>query len=162
MTALFIVGIAGVALLVISVLLGDLLGFFDIGDGLISSASIGAALTFFGLPGYLTMLNGGPLWLALFIGAALAVAAMLMVQTITNRLAASSEQEPYELVGLTGITTEATSATSGEVKLTHPREINKRLALSTQPVPAGTPVVVTETLGSTVKVAPITTESITS
>jgi membrane protein implicated in regulation of membrane protease activity len=161
MTALFIVGIAGVALLVISVLLGDLLGFFDIGDGLISSASIGAALTFFGLPGYLTMINGGPLWLALFIGAVLAVAAVLMVQWITNRLAASSEQAPYELIGLTGITTETTTATSGEVQLSHPREINKRLAFSTEPVPAGTSVIVTGKLGSTVKVAPTTTESIT-
>ncbi|UTT71159.1 hypothetical protein NMQ03_08825 [Arthrobacter sp. DNA4] len=48
MTALFAVGAGGVAVLVVSVLLGALLGFFDNGDGLISSASIGAALTFFG------------------------------------------------------------------------------------------------------------------
>ncbi|MFC5099139.1 hypothetical protein [Amycolatopsis plumensis] len=69
----------------------------------------------------------------------LAAAAMLMIRTITRRLAASSEPATYDLIGLAGITTEATTATYGEVKLSHPREINKRLAFSTDPLPAGCP-----------------------
>jgi membrane protein implicated in regulation of membrane protease activity len=160
MTAFLIVGLVGAALLIASTLLGDLLGMFDIGDGLISGASVGAGLTFFGIPGYLVLGAGGPLWLALAAGVVLAAAAMLMIRTITRKLADSSQQEAYELVGLAGVTTEATTATYGEVKLSHPREINKRLAFSSETLPAGASVIVTETLGSKVKVASTTTEGL--
>jgi membrane protein implicated in regulation of membrane protease activity len=160
MTTFLIVGIIGAALLVVSTVVGDLLGSFDIGDGLISGASVGAGLTFFGIPGYLVLASGGPLWLALAAGIVLAAAAMFMIRAVTNRLAASSEPDTYELIGLVGITTEATTATYGEVKLSHPREINKRLAFSTEPLPAGVSVVVTETLGSKVKVIPTPTEGL--
>lgn len=160
MTTFLIVGLAGAALLVVSTLIGDLLGSIDVGDGLISGASVGAGLTFFGIPGYLVLSSGGPLWLALAAGIVLAVASMLMIRTITSKLAASSEPDTYELIGLAGITTEATNATNGEVKLSHPREINKRLAFSTEPLPAGVSVVVTATLGSKVKVTPTTTEGL--
>jgi hypothetical protein len=146
MTAFLIVGLVGLALLAVSTLLGDLLAMFDIGDGLISGASVGAGLTFFGIPGYLTLSNGGPLWLA-FV---LAAAAMLMIAEMTKKLAKSSEQEEYSLIGLTGFTT----AAYGEVKLSHPREINKRLAFSSDLLPVGTSVVVTEFIDSKVKVAP--------
>jgi membrane protein implicated in regulation of membrane protease activity len=154
MTAFLIVGLVGLALLVVSTLLGDLLAMFDIGDGLISGASVGAGLTFFGIPGYLTLSNGGPLWLAFVLAVVLAVvlaaAAMLMIAEMTKKLAKSSEQEEYSLIGLTGFTT----AAYGEVKLSHPREINKRLAFSSDLLPVGTSVVVTEFIGSKVKVAP--------
>jgi membrane protein implicated in regulation of membrane protease activity len=160
MTTFLIVGLVGAALLVVSTLIGDLLGAFDIGDGLISGASVGAGLTFFGIPGYLVLGADGPLWLALAAGVVLAATSMLMIRTVTRRLAASSEPDTYELIGLAGITTEATNATYGEVKLSHPREINKRLAFSTEPLPAGVSVVVTETLGSKVKVTPTTTEGL--
>lgn len=152
MTAFLIVGIVGAVLLVVSTLLGDLLGMFDIGDGLISGASVGAGLTFFGIPGYLVLSNGGPLWLAFVLAAVLAVAAMVMISVITRRLAESSQPDTYEVVGLPGITTETTTATYGEVKLSHPREINKRLAFSTETLPVGTSVIVTEAHGSRVKV----------
>lgn len=152
MTAFLIVGLVGVALLVASTLLGDLLGMFDIGDGLISGASLGAGLTFFGVPGYLVLSNNGPLWLAFVLAAVLAAASMLLISVVTRNLADSSQPDTYEVVGLTGITTEATTATHGEVKLSHPREINKRLAFSTETLPAGTSVIVTETHGSKVKV----------
>jgi membrane protein implicated in regulation of membrane protease activity len=150
MTAFLIVGLVGLALLVVSTLLGDLLAMFDIGDGLISGASVGAGLTFFGIPGYLTLSNGGPLWLAFVLAVVLAAAAMLMIAEMTKKLAKSSEQEEYSLIGLTGFTT----AAYGEVKLSHPREINKRLAFSSDLLPVGTSVVVTEFIGSKVKVAP--------
>lgn len=156
MTAFFIVGVVGVVILVLSVLLGDLLGIFDIGDGLISGASVGAGLTFFGVPGYLTLSNGGPLWLAFVLAAILAAVAMMVIQRMTRTLADSSEVEEYSLVGLSGITTESTSATHGEVKLSHPREINKRLAFSSDSIPVGTAVLVTEVHGSKVKITPST------
>jgi membrane protein implicated in regulation of membrane protease activity len=158
MTAFLIVGLVGAALLIVSTLLGDLLGMFDIGDGLISGASVGAGLTFFGIPGYLVLGADGPLWMALTAGVILAAAAMFMIRAITHKLAASSQPDTYELVGLAGVTTEATTATYGEVQLSHPLEINKRLAFSSEALPAGTSVIVTETLGSKVKVASTTTE----
>jgi membrane protein implicated in regulation of membrane protease activity len=160
MTTFLIVGLAGAALLVVSTLIGDLLGAFDIGDGLISGASVGAGLTFFGIPGYLVLSSGGPLWLAIGAGIVLAAAAMFMIRAVTHKLAGSSEPDTYELIGLAGITTEATTAMYGEVQLSHPREINKRLAFSSETLPAGTPVIVTETLGSKVKVASTTTEGL--
>lgn len=160
MTAFFIVGLIGAGLLVLSVTLGDILGMFDIGDGLISGASVGAGLTFFGIPGFLIIGAGGPLWAALAAGAALAAAAMLMIRTVTRSLARSSEPETYSLLGLTGVTTESTAGTHGEVKLSHSREINKRLAFSTESLAAGTSVTVTEIHGSRVKV--ISTEGPTS
>lgn len=157
MTAFFIVGVVGVVILVLSVLLGDLLAVFDIGDGLISGASVGAGLTFFGVPGYLTLMNGGPLWLAFVLAAGLAAVAMLVIQKMTLALAKSSAPEAeYTLIGLAGITTETTSATVGEVQLSHPREINKRLAFSSGPIAAGTSVIVTEVHGSKVKIVPST------
>lgn len=152
MTAFLIVGLVGAALLIVSTLLGDLLGMFDIGDGLISGASVGAGLTFFGIPGYLVLSNNGPLWLAFVAGVVLAAAAMYMIRAVTHKLAASSQPDTYEVIGLAGVTTEPTTATHGEVKLSHPREINKRLAFSTEALPAGTSVIVTEAHGSRVKV----------
>lgn len=160
MTTFLIVGLLGAALLVVSTVIGDFLGSFDIGDGLLSGASVGAGLTFFGIPGFLVLNSGGPLWLALAAGIALAAGSMVLIRAVTRRLAASSAQETYELIGLVGITTEATTATYGEVKLSHPREINKRLAFSTETLPAGTPVIVTGTLGSKVKVASTSTEGL--
>lgn len=152
MTAFLIVGIVGVVLLVLSTLLGDLLGMFDIGDGLISGASLGAGLTFFGIPGYLVLSNDGPLWLAFVLAAVLAVASMVAITTVTRKLSDSSQPDTYEVIGLPGMTTEKTSPFYGEVELSHPREINKRLAFSTETLPAGTSVIVTEVHGSRVKV----------
>ncbi|MBG0738932.1 hypothetical protein IV500_05780 [Paeniglutamicibacter antarcticus] len=58
---------------------------------------IGAALlvvlALFSIPGFLVLSLGGPLWLALATGVFLAVASMLLIRTITRRMAALSEPD---------------------------------------------------------------------
>ncbi|MCC3292832.1 NfeD family protein [Arthrobacter sp. zg-Y1110] len=152
MTPFLIVGGVGLALLLLSMLLGSIFDFLHILDGALSGTAVGSGLTLFGASGVLVLSNNGPAWLAYTLAAVLGAGAVAIVGTMTRKLQAASVQVPYEVVGLTGVTVSRITGAMGEVQLSHPREINKRMAFCEEIIPSGASVTVTEVHGSRVKV----------
>lgn len=152
MIPFIIVGSVGLLILLISMLLGDLFDFLDIFDGALSGTAVGSGLTVFGATGLIVTENGGPIWLAYAGSTVLCLAAILVLGRVTREMQAASVQESYDVVGLSGIAVSDISPEIGEVQLQHPREINKRLAISAEEIPAGTEVTVVSMTGSRVKV----------
>jgi membrane protein implicated in regulation of membrane protease activity len=147
-----IVGGVGLVVLLLSLVLGDIFDHFDVGDGALSGTALGVAAVVFGAAGALTITSGlDPVWsyLAAAIGAALAY---LLAVLVVRRLTASSDGVPVNAVGLTGVSTSPISPAGGEVSLDAPGEVERRLAYSDDPIPAGSRIRVIEHSGTRVKV----------
>ena len=86
-----IVGGLGLVLLVISLVIGDVLDHFEIGDGLISGTALGIGLTVFGAAGALTVSAGLELVWAYVLAALLAVVAYVASVVFVRSLARSSD-----------------------------------------------------------------------
>ena len=144
---------------------GHIADVFDVTDGLLSITAIGTGLTILGAAGITTTLAGLPPSGAIPVAVALGIAAWVGVARVIRALRKASKPVPHDPVGLTGVTTRATTSDIGEVTLDHHREVNKRLARTaagTPRIPAGTRIVVTDLDGETVIVAPDTTSDHTS
>lgn len=155
MTAFLIVGGLGLAILLLSMVLGPIFDFLDAFEGALSGTAVGSGLTLFGASGVLVLSNDGPAWLAYVLAAVLGMAAVFGVGRMTRTLEQSSIQASYEVVGLTGVAVSRITGAMGEVQLSHPREINKRLAFSSGYIESGALVTVTEIHGSRVKVTEV-------
>ncbi|HEX6953348.1 MAG TPA: hypothetical protein VF156_00595, partial [Agromyces sp.] len=70
-----IVGGLGLTLLVVSLVIGDVLDHFELGDGILSGTALAVALTVFGAAGAITASSGLDLVWAYVLGAILAVLA---------------------------------------------------------------------------------------
>jgi membrane protein implicated in regulation of membrane protease activity len=147
-----IVGGLGLVLLVISLVLGDILDHFDIGDGAISGTAIAVGLVVFGAAGALTATWGIDVVWAYVLAAVLAVVAYLLSATAVRSLTRSSDGVPASAVGLTGIAKSDVSLSGGEVSLDGPGEIERRLAWSDAPIAEGARIRVIEHAGTRVKV----------
>jgi membrane protein implicated in regulation of membrane protease activity len=147
-----IVGGVGLVLLVTSLVLGDVLDQFEIGDGMISGTALGVGLTVFGAAGALTVSAGLDLVWAYVLAAVLAVAAYLASVAFVRSLARSSDGVPSSAVGLTGVATASITASGGEVRLDGPGELERRLAWADAPIAEGARVTVVEHAGARVKV----------
>jgi len=152
LTPFLIIGGIGLAVLLISLLVGDIFDHFDIGDGAISGTALGIAAVVFGAAGVLTITSGLDLAWAYVVAAVLAVLAYLLALMIVRRLTKSSDGVPMSAVGLTGVSRSDISAAGGEVSLDGPHEIERRLAYSDTPIPEGVRVRVVEHSGTRVKV----------
>lgn len=141
------------AILLSSMLLGPLFDLFDVFDGALSGTAVGAGLTLFGASGVLVLGSSGPVWLAYTLAGALGAASLAAVGAMTSRLQKASVQIQHEVIGLTGVAASPITGAMGEVQLSHPREINKRMAFCEGVIAAGAPVTVVEVHGSRVKVA---------
>ncbi len=147
-----IVGGLGLVLLVISLVIGDVLDHFEIGDGLISGTALGVGLTVFGAAGALTVSAGLDLVWAYVLAAVLAIVAYVASVVFVRSLARSSDGVPTSAIGLTGVATSTISAAGGEVSLDGPGELERRLAYADAPIAEGSRVRVVEHAGSRVKV----------
>ncbi len=147
-----IVGGLGLVLLVISLVLGDILDHFDIGDGAISGTAIAVGLVVFGAAGALTVTWGIDVVWAYVLAAVLAVVAYLLSAMAVRSLTRSSDGVPASAVGLTGIAKSDVSLSGGEVSLDGPGEIERRLAWSDAPIAEGARIRVIEHAGTRVKV----------
>ncbi|GAA1996108.1 hypothetical protein GCM10009739_01330 [Microbacterium ulmi] len=147
-----IVGGVGLAILLISLVLGDIFDHFEIGEGAISGTALGIAAVVFGAAGVLTTQAGlEPVW-AYVLAAAFAIVAYLLALLVVKRLTKSSDGVPVNAVGLTGVSTSPISPAGGEVSLDGPGEIERRLAYSDEPIPEGRRIRVVEHSGTRVKV----------
>ncbi|MGW9185316.1 NfeD family protein [Agromyces sp. NPDC055661] len=147
-----IVGGLGLVLLVISLVLGDILNHFDIGDGAISGTAIAVGLVVFGAAGALTVTWGIDVVWAYVLAAVLAVVAYLLSAMAVRSLTRSSDGVPASALGLTGVAKSDVSSSGGEVSLDGPGEIERRLAWSDAPIAEGARIRVIEHAGTRVKV----------
>jgi membrane protein implicated in regulation of membrane protease activity len=147
-----IVGGLGLTLLVVSLVIGDVLDHFEIGDGMFSGTALAVALTVFGAAGAITASSGLDLVWAYVLGAVLAVLAYVAAALAVRSLARSSDGVPASAIGLTGVATATIGESGGEVRLDGPAELERRLAFADAPIPEGTRVRVVEHSGGRVKV----------
>lgn len=153
MFTFIIVGIVGMALLLISLAVGSL---FDIGDGDLSTTSLGAGGVVFGAIGSVITANNWPIAWAYVASALFAVLTVIGVQRLIRRLRESEDGQPRKLVGVTGTVVTTVSPTRpGEVSLDDPGELERRLAWADTEIAEGTRVVVVQKAGSRVKVRPV-------
>lgn len=151
MLAFAAIGGLGLLLLVISMTLGEV---FDLLDGVLSGTALGAGATLFGAGGVIVLLSDGPFWLAYTLGAVLGLLGIFAMWLLTRKMASISDEQPHEVLGLQGIATTDINRIIGKVQLSHPYEINQRLAVTEKTIDQGTPVTVVAVIGERVKVAP--------
>ncbi|MGW8567656.1 NfeD family protein [Isoptericola sp. NPDC055881] len=149
MLVFVLIGAAGMVLLLVSLLVGDLV---DLGDGALSGTSLGVGAVVFGAVGSIVVANDLAPWVAYVASAVVGLLAVVLAQALVHRLAASDDSVVVSLVGAHGTATTDVTATSGEVSLDVPTELERRLARSDEPIAAGSRVVVLEHSGSTVRV----------
>lgn len=149
MLTFLIIGTVGLALLVLSMLLGEL---FDLGDGLVSGTSLGVGGVVFGALGAIATTNDLPTWTTYVGSAVVAVAVMLFVRRVIRGLADSEDGTARDLVGLQGAVTSTITGAHGEVSLD--AELERRLAWADQVITEGTRVVVLEEAAGRVRVTP--------
>lgn len=152
LTPFLIVGGVGLAVLLISLILGDIFDHFEFGDGAISGTALGIAAVVFGASGVLTSLSGLDTIWAYVLAAVLAIAAYLLALFFVQRLTKSSDGVPQSTVGLSGVSRSPISPAGGEVSLDGPQEIERRLAYSDVAIPEGVRIRVVEHVGTRVKV----------
>lgn len=155
MLPFLIVGGVGLALLLISLILGDIFDHLEIGEGAISGTALGIAGVVFGASGVLTTQAGLDAIWAYGLAAVLAIAAYLVALLVVKRLNNSSDGVPVNAVGLAGVSTSPISPAGGEVSLDGPSEIERRLAYSDEPIPEGRRILVIEHVGTRVKVVAV-------
>lgn len=147
-----IVGGIGLTLLVVSLVIGDVLDHFELGDGMISGTALSVALTVFGAAGAITTSSGLDLIWAYVLAIGLAIAAYVVSALTVRSLAASSDGVPASAIGLSGVATSEIGAAGGEVSLDGPGELERRLAFADGSIPEGARVRVVAHAGSRVKV----------
>ena len=152
MVVFIVIGGVGLAVLLLSLVLGDLV---DLGDGDVSGTSLGAGAVTFGAIGTIVTVNGLPVVWAYVASAVFAVLVMLGVQRLVRRLRETEDGIAYTTVGISGVVTATVVPNgAGEVSLDDPRELERRLAWADTEIPAGARIVVVEQAGSRVKVIP--------
>lgn len=152
MTVFIILGAIGLAVLVLSLIFGDI---FDFDGGIVSLPAIAIGLVVFGASGALTHSLGLEIIWAYVISIVIGVFAMLLAGYMVKKLASSSDGVPRNVTGDTGTAMSDITGSSGEVALDDPNEIERRLAFADEMIPQGTRIRVVKHLGSRVKVEPL-------
>ena len=152
MLPFLIVGGVGLAVLLLSLIVGDIFDHFEIGDGAISGTALGIAAVVFGASGVLTYTSGLDTVWAYVLAAVLAILAYLVAVFFVRRLTKSSDGAPATAVGLSGVTRSTVSPAGGEVSLDGPQEVERRIAYADETIPEGTRIRVIEHSGTRVKV----------
>ncbi|MFC8920972.1 NfeD family protein [Cellulosimicrobium sp. NPDC057127] len=149
MLVFVVIGLAGLALLLLSLLVGEII---DVADGALSGTSLGVGGVVFGAVGAIVTVNDLPTWVAYAGSLGVAVVVVLLVQALVRRLRDSEDGGAASLVGVQGTATTDIDPSAGEVSLDAAHELERRLAWSEEPIPAGARVVVLEQSGSRVRV----------
>ena len=149
MIIFLVVGLVGLAVLALSLTVGDML---DVGDGLLSGTSLGVGAVVFGAVGAIVEANGADTWVAYVASAVVGLAAIGLAQLVISRLNASESGVAGSLVGVEGTATTHITTSSGEVSLDDVHELERRLAWADDHIPEGSRVVVLEHAGSRVRV----------
>jgi hypothetical protein len=156
--AFLIVGGAGLAVILMSLILGEVVeGLFDAieldAGGIISGPALGAFLAAFGFGGALTLrATGGGVAAGVLGGAAAGVVVGGLAGLITRSVMRMPTDRTFrsdDLIGVVGtVITRIPQDGLGEITLTHVGHLTKLNARSSQSVQAGRQVVVTAVLSS--------------
>lgn len=159
MTGFIVIGVVGLAIVLASLLLGDILeGLFDafdadFGHGVFSAPVIGSFLAAFGFGAALVMTAtgigaaGGAL-AGLASGGVIGALALLMTRSLMH-MPTDPTMRSADLVGSTGVVITPIPAEGlGEVSLTYAGQITKLSARASAPISSGTTVVVTQVASS--------------
>lgn len=149
MLSFIIVGAAGLVILVLSMIVGEILDLFD---GILSGTALGVALSLFGASGMITLSMGAPIWVAYVVAAALGFIGILISALLTKFLKGNESEKSYEVVGLAGIAISDITPEIGEVQLDHPEELDRRLAYASSTIPSGTTINVVAVHGPKLRV----------
>jgi len=152
LTPFIIIGSIGLLVLVISLVVGDVFDHFEIGEGALSGTALGIAAVVFGASGVFTASSDLDAVWTYVIAAGLALLAYLVAVLFIRKLAASSDGEPVDTVGMVGVTRSPISPAGGEVSLDGPHEIERRLAYADESIPEGVRIRVVAHSGTRVKV----------
>ncbi|GAA1728501.1 NfeD family protein [Aeromicrobium alkaliterrae] len=164
MITFFVIGGIGIAILLLSIVIGDLfdgaLSFLDVGGDLFSSAALGGFLGAFGFAGAIALDATDDLTASVGIGLVSGVVVGLGAGWASSRLQQGGDESTVRTSTLTGRTATVLNAIPaegyGEVTIQVAGHITKLNARSAAPVAAGTPVTITAVLSATsVQVAPL-------
>lgn len=146
------IGVAGLVVLLVSMLFGELL---DLLDGALSGTGLGAGLTLFGASGVLALANGWPAAASYLIAAVAGVVTLAGVQLLVRRFVRSEDGVPSDPAGMTGVARMTVTRAGGEVSLDGPYEVEARLATSDVDIPSGASIRVVAANGPRVRVEPL-------
>lgn len=155
MTVFLIIGGVGLALLVVSLLLGDLFdGVFEgFGGDLFSGAALAAFIGAFGFAGALSLTLYDNMVVAIVVGLVVGLAVGAGAGFLTLKLKEGGDEANVKtatLVGYQGTAITAIPADGyGEVSIVASGHITKLNARSTEPVKAGTAIEITAILSAT-------------
>ncbi|MFC8190198.1 hypothetical protein ACFUMH_00895 [Cellulomonas sp. NPDC057328] len=152
MTVFLVIGAVGLVVLLASLVFGDLLESFDIGQGGVSGIAVGAGAVVFGASGVIALSSELDLVWAYVIALGLAALAVVVAQLLIRNLSATEDAPPPPLEGAFGVTTATTGPGGGEVRLEGVRDLESRLAWADDEIEAGARVVVVAVSGSRVRV----------
>lgn len=152
MITFIVVGAIGLLLLLVSIVVGDLLDVFDVGDGLVSGVALGAALAIFGLAGVVTSQTDLAAGWTYAVAVGMALVALVLIQLVVRRVTRRESGGHWSPVGFVGVTTEATGPAGGEVRLDDVRELERRLATSDARIERGVRIRVVAENGPRVQV----------
>ncbi|MFS0703661.1 hypothetical protein AB6N23_03990 [Cellulomonas sp. 179-A 9B4 NHS] len=152
MTVFLVIGAVGLVVLLASLVFGDLLESFDIGQGGVSGIAVGAGAVVFGASGVIALSSELDLVWAYVLAVGLAALAVVVAQLLIRNLSATEDAPPPPLEGAFGVTTATTGPGGGEVRLEGVRDLESRLAWADDEIEAGARVVVVAVSGSRVRV----------
>ncbi len=164
MITFYVIGGIGIAILVLSIVLGDLfdgaLSFLDVGSDFFSSAALGGFLGAFGFAGAIGLDATDNVTAGVGIGFAAGLAVGAGAGLVSSQLQRGGDESNVRTSTLTGRTATVLNAIPeggyGEVTIGVSGHITKLNARSAAPVAAGTPVTITAVLSATsVQVAPL-------
>jgi len=154
--AFLVIGGIGIALLLVSLLIGEFLdGVFDgVGGDWLSGAAVAGFLGAFGFAGALARNASGSTGVGIAVGIAAGLVIGAAVGVITAKLQAENDDSTVrtsELVGRSGTVISDVPAGSGygEVSVTASGHITKLNARSVEALPAGTAITVAAVLSPT-------------
>lgn len=154
MIAFLIIGAVGIALLLFSLIVGDLLdGLLDFGGDLFSGAALAGFLGAFGFAGALVFDQSDNMGLAIGIGLVAGLVVGAGAGWASYQLKQGGDESNVRTGDLTGSNGTVISAIPaqgyGEVSIVAHGHITKLNARSTEPLGAGTPITITAVLSAT-------------
>jgi membrane protein implicated in regulation of membrane protease activity len=158
-TGFIVIGAVGLAVVILSLLLGDIFdGLFDafdveFGGGIFSAPVLGSFLASFGFGAALIMFSTGASATTgalggLASGAVVGGVALVMMRNLMN-MPTDASMDTADLVGSSGtVITRIPASGFGEVTVRHLGQLQKLNARAAEPIDAGTPVTVTAVLST--------------
>jgi hypothetical protein len=159
MTGFIVIGAVGLAVVLLSLVLGDIFDSLfgaldiDVGGGILSAPVLGSFLASFGFGAALIMTATGAgavggAFGGLGSGFVVGGLALLMMRNLMD-MPTDASMDSADLVGVTGnVVTAIPAGGFGEVTVRHLGQLQKLNARAADAVPAGTPIIVTAVLST--------------